>query len=95
MGKRDVSKIQNVILTCNGSDCRKRGAKDLQKCAQRVTKDLGQKGCTMFMRTKCAGLCKQGPVVVVQPANRFLLAPSEQTLETVLRDVLTPAAAAE
>ena len=73
MGKKDVSKICNLVLICNGSDCKKGGAKDLKKCARKVVREEGARKSTMFIRTKCAGLCKQGPVVVIQPANEFVL----------------------
>lgn len=85
MGKRDVSKIQNVIMTCNGSDCRKNGAKGLHRCARRVAAELGAKKSTMFVRTRCTGLCKQGPIVVIQPANEFVLDADEASLEKALR----------
>jgi len=85
MGKRDVSKIRNVVMACNGSDCQKRGGKQLQKCARRVARDLGQKKTTMFVRTKCAGLCKQAPVVMIQPANEFVLKADEDAVEEALR----------
>lgn len=85
MGKKDVSKICNVVLICNGSDCRKAGAKELRKCANRVAKDVGARKSTMLVRTKCTGLCKQGPVVVIQPANEFVLDAAPKSLEKALR----------
>ena len=88
MGQKDISKICNLVLICNGSDCRKGGAKDLKKCARRVVKDVGAKKSTMLVRTKCTGLCKQGPVVVIQPANEFVLEADEKALEKALRKSL-------
>ena len=85
MGKKDVSKISNVVLICNGSDCKKGGAKELKQCARRVVRDVGAKKSTMLVRTKCTGLCKQGPVVVIQPANEFVTDASPKSLEKALR----------
>ena len=75
-------------MMCNGSDCRKGGAKELRKCARRVARELGEKKSTMFVRTKCAGLCKQAPVVVIQPANEFVLDADEKSLEKAMRRYL-------
>jgi NADH:ubiquinone oxidoreductase subunit E len=83
MGKRDVSKIQNVVMTCNGSDCRKRGSKELGRCARRIARDLGARKSTMFLQTKCAGLCKQAPVVVVQ--NEVVVKADEKSVTRAIQ----------
>lgn len=85
MGKRNVDGICNVVMTCNGSDCKRRGSKDLERCARRVARDLGSKKTTMFVRTKCTGLCKQAPVIMIQPANEFVLEADEKSVEKALR----------
>lgn len=84
MGKRDVSKIRHVVMTCNGSDCRKRGAKELGKCARKTASEMGAKKSTMFVQTQCTGLCKQAPVMVIQPANEFVLEASPKLVRRAL-----------
>ncbi len=85
MGKRDVSKICNVVLICNGSDCKKGGSKSLAKCARRVAREMGAKKTTMFVNTKCTGLCEQGPIVMIQPANEFVVEADEKSVEKALK----------
>lgn len=69
---KDPDKIENVVLICNGSDCRKRGAKEIGKAMRGCAREHGCKKSTMFVRTKCTGLCNSAPVVCVQPTNKWL-----------------------
>ncbi len=69
---KNPTDIQNVVMICNGSDCKKRGAKEIGKALRGCAREHGCKKSTMFVRTKCTGLCKNAPVVCVQPNNKWV-----------------------
>ena len=86
MGKGRIQRIQNVVISCQGADCRKAGAKKLRACAKRVVRDMGCNRNTMMVKTKCTGLCKQAPVMIIQPANEFVTQATPRSVEKALRD---------
>lgn len=53
------------VFCCQGSDCAKAGAKEILKQLREEIKDSGLKRRTHIVKTECAGLCKNGPVVAV------------------------------
>lgn len=66
MGKdKDYENYCHFVFVCNGKDCCKSGAKDLQKQFSRELKDRGLKGSAKVIKTKCTGRCKQAPVAIV------------------------------
>ena len=69
---KNPNDIEHVVMICSGKDCTKRGAKDLGKALRNCAKEHGCRKTTLFVRTKCAGLCKQGPVVCIQPSNEWV-----------------------
>ena len=69
---KDPTKIKHVVMICHGSDCAKRGAKEIGKAARKCAKKMDVHGETMMVRTKCTGLCKKAPVVTIQPTNEWL-----------------------
>ena len=64
MGK-EYEKYCHFVFVCNGKDCKKNGAKDLQKQFSRQLTDRGLKGSSKVIKTKCTGRCKEAPVVIV------------------------------
>lgn len=92
MAKRDISSVNHIILTCNGSDCKRKGSKQLEKCARQLARELGIKRSTMLLKMKCTGLCKQAPVVILQPTNQFVLKATEQSLTEAICGMCSAAA---
>jgi NADH:ubiquinone oxidoreductase subunit E len=62
---KKTNKISQVVMICNGSDCKKKGSKDLYKTCRQSLKDLGCAKQTLVVRTECTGLCKQAPLVCI------------------------------
>ena len=85
---RDTAKIQHVVMICSGSDCAKRGAKQIGKAMRACAKDAGCKKNTLFVQTKCTGLCKQGPVVTIQPTNQWVTRATPDSAATALKSAI-------
>ncbi|WP_249755634.1 (2Fe-2S) ferredoxin domain-containing protein [Microvenator marinus] len=76
---RDLRKIQNVVLVCQGKDCKKNGAKDVLCGVKSALKDLGAHRETMIVKTKCTGQCKKAPVMGIQPHGVWLTEGTEKS----------------
>lgn len=55
----------HFVFVCNGKDCCKNGAKDLQKTFSKELKERGLKSTAKVIKTKCTGRCKEAPVAIV------------------------------
>ena len=64
MGK-DYDNYCHFAFVCNGSDCKKKGAKDLERAFAQAFKKQVSKGSARTFKTKCTGRCKEAPVVIV------------------------------
>lgn len=56
---------RKLIFICNGSDCKKAGAKKLGKELKSLSNTTGLKGTCKFIQTKCMDMCKTAPNVIV------------------------------
>ncbi|PZX50907.1 (2Fe-2S) ferredoxin domain-containing protein [Algoriphagus chordae] len=56
---------RKLVFICNGSDCKKAGAKNLYKELKRMTAEPDLKGSCKFIKTKCMDMCKTAPNVIV------------------------------
>ena len=56
---------RKLIFVCNGSDCKKEGAKKLSKELKNLTDQVPLKGSCKFIKTKCMDMCKTAPNVIV------------------------------
>ena len=56
---------RKLIFVCNGSDCKKEGAKKLSKELKNLTDQAPLKGSCKFIKTKCMDMCKTAPNVIV------------------------------
>lgn len=75
MGKFNIP--ERAVFVCTGSDCKKRGGKELYK----ALKDL--KGIEAI-RIECTDRCKFAPVCVIQPENIWLKEYSEKEVFRIL-----------
>lgn len=64
MGKNYESYCHFAFI-CNGSDCKDKGAKDIERAFSKEFKQHGLKGSARVFKTKCTGRCKEAPVVIV------------------------------
>ncbi|WP_057936634.1 (2Fe-2S) ferredoxin domain-containing protein [Algoriphagus resistens] len=56
---------RKLIFVCNGSDCKKEGAKKLYKELKELTDVPPLKGTCKFIKTKCMDMCKTAPNLIV------------------------------
>ncbi|MFU8805115.1 MAG: (2Fe-2S) ferredoxin domain-containing protein [Bradymonadaceae bacterium] len=80
--------IEHVLLVCYGSDCKKNGARDVFQAAKGCVRDLGRKRSTHIVKTKCNGMCKQGPIISHQPSNTWVTEATAETARGLIRDKL-------
>ena len=89
LGKKSkFDRIENVLLICNGKDCKKRGAKELRKAARSKLREMGKRRSTHIVRTKCNGFCKIAPVVSIQPQNVWLSETDEEEIQRVIEEII-------
>ncbi len=68
-----VRDYESHVLVCTGSDCKKRGAKDVRKALKSELRSEGLLGEVRIDTVDCLGLCKHGPNVVVYPEGTWYL----------------------
>tara|TARA_R110002020_G_scaffold368453_2_gene580286 strand:- start:2250 stop:2492 length:243 start_codon:yes stop_codon:yes gene_type:complete len=56
---------RKLVFICNGSDCKKSGAKKLYKELKEATNEPSLRGSCKFIKTKCMDMCKTAPIVIV------------------------------
>lgn len=71
MSKHPV-RIQTLVLVCSGKDCKKAGAKDIARGANKALRTAGLGKSSKVLRTKCTGHCKRAPVLCVMPAGDWI-----------------------
>jgi NADH:ubiquinone oxidoreductase subunit E len=62
---RVMKNSRKLIFVCNGSDCKKGGAKKVYKELKGITNETPFKGSCKFIKTKCMDMCKTAPNVIV------------------------------
>ena len=83
---KHLNKVECVVIICNGKDCKKKG----YELKRAVKKQLKENGCfkkSLVMCTKCNGMCKQGPIVGVQPANEWVTKANKKKVAKLLDKV--------
>ena len=80
------------MLVCTGSDCKKRGAKDVRKAIKGELRSSGLLGEVRTDTVGCLGLCKHGPNAVVydtaEPKGTWYLGLREQAVPEVVEEHL-------
>lgn len=84
--KKKIERIERLVLVCNGSDCKKKGAKGIRKALKRASKDEGIFRSTHICKTKCNGFCKAAPIVGFSPGNVWLTDTDEESAVDAFRD---------
>lgn len=86
---KKIERIEHVVLVCMGSDCKKKGAREVLRGAKACVKELSEKKSTHIVKTKCNGMCKHGPIVSHQPSNTWLTETTQKKVCALLEEVLT------
>jgi len=58
-------KFTNFIFVCAGKDCKKAGAKELEKSFTIELKEKGLSKSVKILNCKCTDRCKEAPVAIV------------------------------
>lgn len=66
---RPPENILHTVVVCTGSDCRRKGARDLKSTARRVLRKLGREESSIVVSARCCGLCEHAPVACVDGAE--------------------------
>lgn len=56
---------KQYIFVCNGKDCLKNGAREVQRGFEKELKSNGNKKHYRLIRTRCMDHCKEGPSVII------------------------------
>jgi (2Fe-2S) ferredoxin len=72
------------VLLCGGSDCKKRGSKDVRKALKDELRGRGMIGDVRIDSVDCLGLCKHGPNAVVYPGGTWYLGLWEEDVPEVV-----------
>ncbi len=76
---------RQLIFICNGSDCKKSGAKVIGKEVNQACKNEPLKGNCKIIKTKCMDMCKSAPVIIV---NDYFL--KKASVEKVVQELKKP-----
>lgn len=87
---RNLNDLKQIVMICQGKDCKKRGSKELEKAIKDCAKELGLKRDTLIVSTKCTGNCKRGPVMCVQPSNTWVTEATPKEAAAAFHAAVTP-----
>jgi (2Fe-2S) ferredoxin len=72
------------VLFCGGSDCKKRGSKQVRKALKEELRGRGMIPDVRVDTVDCLGLCKHGPNVVVYPGGTWYIGLGEESVPEVV-----------
>lgn len=64
---KELSSIRNIVYLCWGTDCKKAGAKAIEKSIEGFVAEKGLDASVLVVRTKCVGQCEHAPLLCIQP----------------------------
>lgn len=64
---------ESHVLVCKGSDCKKRGSKEIRKALKGELRAEGMNRDVRVDCVDCLGLCKHGPNAIVYPGGTWYL----------------------
>lgn len=67
---KKYDKYRQFIFVCKDKDCKKKGAKELEKAFEKEIKKQKFHKHTKVIECKCTGRCEQAPVAIVN--NQWL-----------------------
>lgn len=76
------------VFVCSGSDCKKRGSKELKKSIKGEAKERGMRGDVRLDSVGCLGLCKHGPNAVVYPEGTWYVGLTKEDVPEIVEEHL-------
>lgn len=67
---KKYDKYRQFIFVCKDKDCKKKGAKDIEKAFEKSLKKQGLHKHTKVLECMCTGSCEDAPVAIVK--NKWL-----------------------
>ncbi len=83
---KDYEKVCQFVFVCKGSDCKKKGGKQLLKSFNKEIKTTTNAKSTVVLETKCMNRCKEAPVVVL--GNQWATKVKENQVKQLISDML-------
>jgi (2Fe-2S) ferredoxin len=71
MSSTDLSMLERHVLCCHGADCKDQGAGKATDAMCDAIDALRLDNRVLVTRTRCLGLCADGPIVVVYPEGAW------------------------
>ena len=81
---KNLERAELVVMVCDGSDCKKKGAKGLQRRAKGALKGHGLSKSSKVLKVGCTGNCKKAPICGVFPRNTWIGNADEDDLEALI-----------
>ena len=82
---KNIERAEFFVMICQGSDCKKKGAKALAQVARKTLKDQGFRQRALILKLKCTGNCKRAPVCGVLPQGGWLDGAKPEELEALVQ----------
>lgn len=79
-------RYRHFIFICKDKDCKKAGAKELEKLIEFEIKKQGVHKITKIITCKCTDRCREAPVVVIN--NKWLGNVKTDQVETVIHQYI-------
>lgn len=84
-----VRSYESHVLVCSGSECKKRGSKDVRKAIKGEVKEAGLRRDVRLDSVGCLGLCKHGPNAIVYPEGTWYVGLSEGDAPEIIEEHLS------
>lgn len=85
---KNLERAELFVVICQGSDCKKAGAKSLVRQAKRTLKEHKAMRQVTILKTKCTGNCKRAAICGLVPGGPWLEEAEEADLERALTERL-------
>lgn len=85
---KNLSRADLFVFVCQGSDCKKAGAKKLYKAAKLHLKAKQWRTKSAVIKIKCTGNCKRAPICGLLPQNQWLERADQDTLMTAIDEII-------
>jgi (2Fe-2S) ferredoxin len=85
MGIKDLTKVTQHLLICNGSTCTHNGADQLTKALRAEITKKGLDDQIHTTKTLCTGRCNEGPIVIQYPKGVWYKYMSAKIVQTFVK----------
>lgn len=87
---RNLTRSKLFVLICQGSDCKKAGAKALATAAKKHLRARDAHKESLVLKLKCTGNCKRAPICGILPQQVWIDRTKPEQLIAQIELVLAP-----